>query len=133
VEDCGSVINPMIVEGQVHGGVAQGIAAALYERLAYDDQAQPLSGTFADLLVPTAGEIPRIEIEHLETPSAHSATGAKGMGEGGMIGAPAAVANAVSDALAHLGVEIDEIPITPERLLGAIRERRAIATVGDAT
>ena len=132
VEDCGSVINPMIVEGQVHGGVAQGIAAALYERLAYDDQAQPLSGTFADFLVPTAGEIPRIEIHHLETPSTHSATGAKGMGEGGMIGAPAAIANAVSDALAHLGVEIDEIPITPERLLGAIREHRAIATVGDA-
>jgi carbon-monoxide dehydrogenase large subunit len=127
------VINPMIVEGQVHGGVAQGIAAALYERLAYDDQAQPLSGTFADFLVPTAGEIPRIEIHHLETPSTHSATGAKGMGEGGMIGAPAAIANAVSDALAHLGVEIDEIPITPERLLGAIREHRAIATVGDAT
>jgi aerobic carbon-monoxide dehydrogenase large subunit len=133
VEDCGSVINPMIVEGQVHGGVAQGIAAALYERLAYDDRAQPLSGTFADFLVPTAAEIPRIEIHHLETPSAHSATGAKGMGEGGMIGAPAAIANAVSDALVHLGVEIDEIPITPERLLRAIREHRAIATVGDAT
>ena len=75
VEDCGSVINPMIVEGQVHGGVAQGIAAALYERLAYDEQAQGLA--FADF-VPTAGEIPRIEIHHLETPSTHSATGAKG-------------------------------------------------------
>ena len=132
VEDCGSVINPMIVEGQVHGGVAQGVAAALYERLAYDEQAQPLSGTFADYLVPTAAEVPRIEIHHLQTPSAHSETGAKGMGEGGTIGAPAAIANAVSDALAHLGVEVDEVPITPERLLAAIREHRANATVGGA-
>ncbi len=130
VEDCGFVINPMIVEGQVHGGVAQGVAAALYERLAYDEHAQPLSGTFADYLVPTAAEIPRIEILHIETPSAHSETGAKGMGEGGMIGAPAAIANAVSDALAHLGVEVDEVPITPERLLGAIRSRGADVTVG---
>jgi carbon-monoxide dehydrogenase large subunit len=121
VEDCGSVINPMIVEGQVHGGVAQGVAAALYERLAYDGDAQPLSGTFADYLVPTAAEIPPIEVHHLETPSAHSETGAKGMGEGGTIGAPAAVANAVSDALAHFGVEIDEVPITPERVLVLLR------------
>ena len=129
VEDCGFVINPMIVEGQVHGGVAQGVAAALYERLAYDDHAQPLSGTFADYLVPTASEVPRIEILHLETPSAHSETGAKGMGEGGMIGAPAALANAVSDALAHLGVEVDQLPITPERLLAAMRDG-ADAAVG---
>lgn len=121
VEDCGSVINPMIVDGQVHGGVAQGVAAALYERLVYDDNGQPLSGTFADYLVPTAAEIPTIEIHHLETPSAHSETGAKGMGEGGTIGAPAAIANAVADALAHLGVEIDELPISPERLLATIR------------
>jgi carbon-monoxide dehydrogenase large subunit len=122
----------MIVEGRVHGGVAQGSRRPC-TALAYDDDAQPLSGTFADFLVPTASEIPRIEIHHLETPSAYSATGAKGMGEGGAVGAPAAIANAVSDALAHLGVEIDEIPITPERLLGAIREHRAIARVGDAT
>ena len=130
VEDCGVVINPTIVDGQVHGGVAQGVAAALYERLVYDEQAQPLSGTFADYLVPTAAEIPRIEVHHLQTPSAHSATGAKGMGEGGAIGAPAAIANAVSDALAHLGVEIDAIPISPERLLAALRANRADVAVG---
>jgi carbon-monoxide dehydrogenase large subunit len=130
VEDCGVVINPMIVDGQVHGGVAQGVAAALYERLAYDDHAQPLSGTLADYLVPTAAEIPPIEIHHLQTPSQHSATGAKGMGEGGAIGAPAAIANAVSDALAHLGVEIDEIPITPERVLEALRASRSDVAVG---
>jgi carbon-monoxide dehydrogenase large subunit len=130
VEDCGVVINPMIVDGQVHGGVAQGIASALYERLVYDEQAQPLSGTFADYLVPTAAEIPTIEIHHLQTPSAHSATGAKGMGEGGAIGAPAAIANAVTDALAHLGVEIDAIPITPERVLAALGESRADVAVG---
>jgi aerobic carbon-monoxide dehydrogenase large subunit len=130
VEDCGVVINPMIVDGQVHGGVAQGVAAALYERLVYDEEAQPLSGTFADYLVPTAAEIPPIEIHHLQTPSEHSATGAKGMGEGGAIGAPAAIANAVSDALAHLGVEIDAIPISPERVLAALRESRADVAVG---
>jgi carbon-monoxide dehydrogenase large subunit len=130
VEDCGVVINPMIVDGQVHGGVAQGVAAALYERLVYDEQAQPLSGTLADYLVPTAAEIPPIEIHHLETPSQHSATGAKGMGEGGAIGAPAAIANAVSDALAHLGVEIDTIPITPDRVLASLRESQAKVAVG---
>jgi carbon-monoxide dehydrogenase large subunit len=122
----------MIVDGQVHGGVAQGVAAALYERLVYDERAQPLSGTFADYLVPTAAEIPPIEIHHLQTPSAHSATGAKGMGEGGAIGAPAALANAVSDALAHLGVEVDAIPISPERVLAALRESRANVAAGDA-
>jgi aerobic carbon-monoxide dehydrogenase large subunit len=130
VEDCGVVINPMIVDGQVHGGVAQGVAAALYERLVYDEHAQPLSGTLADYLVPTAAEIPPIEIHHLETPSQHSATGAKGMGEGGAIGAPAAIANAVSDALAHLGVDIDTIPITPDRVLAALRESQAKVAVG---
>jgi len=132
VEDCGVVINPMIVDGQVHGGVAQGVAAALYERLVYDERAQPLSGTFADYLVPTAAEIPPIEIHHLQTLSAHSATGAKGMGEGGAIGAPAALANAVSDALAHLGVEVDAIPISPEWVLAALRESRANVAAGGA-
>jgi carbon-monoxide dehydrogenase large subunit len=120
-EDCGVVINPMIVEGQVHGGVAQGIAAALYEQLLYDENCQLLTGTLMDYLVPTAAEIPPIEVRHIETPSAHSETGAKGMGEGGTIGALAAIANAVSDALAHLGVEFDTLPITPERVVAAIR------------
>jgi aerobic carbon-monoxide dehydrogenase large subunit len=121
-EDCGVMINPMIVEGQVRGGVAQGIAAALYERLVYDDEGQLVTSTLMDYLVPTATEIPPIEILHLETPCAFSETGAKGMGEGGTMGAPAAIACAVTDALAHLGIEIDQLPMTPDSLRAAIKE-----------
>jgi len=121
VEDCGVMINPLIVEGQVRGGVAQGIAAALYERLAFSEEGQLQTGSLMDYLVPTAEEIPAIEIHHLETPSRHSETGAKGMGEGGTMGAPACVVNAVTDAVAHLGIEIDHIPITPEDLVVALR------------
>ncbi len=125
VEDCGVMINPMIVEGQVRGGVAQGIAAALYERLAYDDEGQLVTSTLMDYLVPTTTEIPPIEIHHLETPCEFSETGAKGMGEGGTMGAPAAIASAVADALAHLDIEIDALPITPERLQAAIKRSKA--------
>ena len=103
---------PLIVDGQISGGVAQGIGAALYERLVFDDEGQPLAASFMDYLVPTATEVPPIEIAHLETPSMVSATGAKGMGEGGTIGA-AAILNAVNDALSPLGIEIDRIPVTP--------------------
>lgn len=120
VEDCGVMVNPAIVEGQVRGGVAQGIAAALYEELAYSEEGQLQNASLMDYLVPTAWEIPRIEILHLETPSQFSQTGAKGMGEGGTMGAPACIATAVADAVAHLDVEVDRIPITPERLLRAI-------------
>ena len=123
VEDCGVMVNPAIVEGQVRGGVAQGIAAALYEELAYGEDGQLQNASLMDYLVPTAWEIPPIEILHLETPSEFSETGAKGMGEGGTMGAPACIATAVSDALAHLGVEVDRIPITPDRLHEALRER----------
>jgi aerobic carbon-monoxide dehydrogenase large subunit len=125
VEDCGVMINPMIVEGQVRGGVAQGIAAALYERLVYDDEGQLVTSTLMDYLVPTTTEIPQIEILHLETPCEFSETGAKGMGEGGTMGAPAAVASAVADAVAHLDIEIDTLPITPDRLRAAIKESTA--------
>ena len=121
VEDCGVVVNPAIVEGQVRGGVAQGIAAALYEQLSYGEDGQLQNASLMDYLVPTAWEIPRIEILHLETPSQFSHTGAKGMGEGGMMGAPACIASAVADAVAHLGIEVDSIPITPDRLLRSIR------------
>ncbi len=124
-EDCGVMINPMIVEGQVRGGVAQGIAAALYEQLIYDDEGQLVTSTLMDYLVPTAMEIPPVEILHLETPCEYTETGAKGVGEGGTMGAPAAVASAVSDALSHLDVEIDQLPITPDRLRAAIRDSRA--------
>jgi carbon-monoxide dehydrogenase large subunit len=120
-EDCGVMINPMIVEGQVRGGVAQGIAAALYERLVYDDEGQLITSTLMDYLVPTAAEIPPIEILHLETPCEYTETGAKGMGEGGTMGAPAAIASAVADALSHLDIEIDHLPITPDRLRAEIK------------
>jgi carbon-monoxide dehydrogenase large subunit len=118
VEDCGVVINPLVVDGQVRGGVAQGVAAALYERLRYDDDGQPVTASLMDYLAPTAAELCPVEIVHLETPSPHSETGAKGMGEGGTIGAPAAVLNAVNDAL---GADFDHIPVLPPDMLAAVR------------
>ncbi len=117
VEDCGVVVNPTIVEGQVLGGVAQGIAAALYEEMTYSAEGQPLSGTFMDYLVPTASEIPPIAVHHLETPCAQTETGAKGMGEGGTIGAPAAVVCALNDALRDHAADIDVIPVRPDQVL----------------
>jgi len=122
VEDAGQLINPMIVEGQIHGGVAQGIANALYEKVVYDDTGNILTGSLADYLVPTMSEIPSIEIYHLKTLTDASVTGAKGVGEGGTIGAPAAVLNAVSDALAPFGVGIFEMPIPPQRIVQLLRE-----------
>jgi aerobic carbon-monoxide dehydrogenase large subunit len=126
-EDCGVMINPAIVEGQVRGGVAQGIAAALYEELVYTDDGQLQTASLMDYLVPTAAEIPAVEIHHLETPSKLSETGAKGMGEGGTMGAPACVATAVADAVAHLGIEVDRLPIRPDRLLAELRAARETA------
>jgi carbon-monoxide dehydrogenase large subunit len=126
VEDCGVMLNPAIVEGQVRGGVAQGIAAALYERLVYSDDGQPQTASLMDYLVPTAAEIPELEIHHLQTPSKFSETGAKGMGEGGTMGAPACIASAVADALDHLEVDVDWLPITPERVLDCIRAHERV-------
>jgi carbon-monoxide dehydrogenase large subunit len=122
VEDAGRLVNPMIVEGQIHGGVAQGIANALYEKVVYDDGGNLLTGSLADYLVPTMAEIPRIEIHHLATLTDASVTGAKGVGEGGTIGAPAAILNAVSDALAPFGIDIFEMPITPQSIAQLLRE-----------
>ena len=119
-EDCGRIVNPMIVDGQVHGGVAQGIGAALYEEVVHDESGQILTGSFVDYIVPSAAEIPEIEAVHLETESPSTLGGYRGMGEGGTIGAPAAVANAVADALAALDIQINELPITPERLFRLI-------------
>jgi carbon-monoxide dehydrogenase large subunit len=118
VEDCGTVINPMIVEGQIHGAVTQGIGEALLERVVYDDGGQLLTATLMDYAVPRADDLPEPEIGHLETPSPIMPGGVKGMGEGGTIGAPAAIANAVADAVRHLGVRITALPIRPESLLG---------------
>jgi len=120
VEDCGVAINPMVVEGQVRGGIAQGIAGALFEQVTYDEQGEPSCASFIDYKVPTAMEIPDIGIHHLETPCAFTENGAKGAGEGGTIGAPAAVLNAVNDALRRTGVELDDTPIRPETVLRAL-------------
>jgi carbon-monoxide dehydrogenase large subunit len=120
-EDAGRLINPMIVDGQIHGGVAQGIANALYEEIIYDETGNILTTSLADYLPPTAHEIPPIEIYHLETLTEASITKAKGLGEGGTIGAPAAVINAVNDALSPFGVSIDEFPATPQRIRAALK------------
>ena len=117
VEDCGPVINPMIVEGQVHGAVAQGISEALAERIVYDDSGQILTGSFMDYALPTAADLPSFTLGHLETPSPLTPGGHKGMGEGGTIGAPAAIANAVADAVKPLGIAITSLPILPESLV----------------
>ena len=120
-EDAGRLINPLIVDGQIHGGVAQGIANALLEEIIYDETGNILTATLADYLPPTAREIPPIEIHHLETLTQASITKAKGLGEGGAIGAPAAVVNAINDALSPFGVSIDEFPATPQRIRAALR------------
>jgi carbon-monoxide dehydrogenase large subunit len=124
VEDAGRIINPLIADGQVHGGIAQGIGNALFEEIVYDGLGNIATATLADYLPPTVREIPPIELHHLETPAASSITGAKGLGEGGAIGAPAAVVNAVNDALTPFGVSIDEIPATPQRIRAALRAAR---------
>jgi CO/xanthine dehydrogenase Mo-binding subunit len=120
VEDCGTVINPMVVEGQVYGAVTQGIGGALLEELAYDENAQMLASTFMDYLLPTAAEVPPIEVVHLETPSPFTIGGIKGMAEGGMVASPAAVLAAVADALAPFGARLGSMPMTPERVLSLI-------------
>ncbi|MBS7699688.1 MULTISPECIES: xanthine dehydrogenase family protein molybdopterin-binding subunit [unclassified Chelatococcus] len=121
-EDAGVLINPMIVDGQIHGGVAQGIANALFEELVYDETGNLLTVSLADYLPPTIAEVPKIEIEHLVTLSDATITKAKGVGEGGAIGAPAAIINATVDALSPFGVEIFQIPATPQHIRKLIRE-----------
>ncbi len=122
-EDCGPMINPDVVEGQIAGGVAQGIGGALYEHLAYDDAGNPLASTLVDYLVPSPVEIPPIEYGHIETRSPGPG-GYKGVGEGGAIGAPPAVVNAVADALAPFGVTVTRLPLHPERIVALLNERR---------
>ena len=131
VEDCGPMINPTIVEGQIFGGVAQGVGTALFEEFLYDDAGQPLTTTFADYLVPLMSDIPDFRVAHLQTPSPHTIGGLKGMGEGGAIAPGAVIASAVEDALSHLGtVTVNRLPLTPERVLALIDEatRQGAAT-----
>ena len=123
VDDCGNIINPMIVQGQIHGGLTQGLGPALYEEMAYDEDGNNLAGSFMDYLVPTAVETPAWETGHTVTPSPHHPLGAKGVGESATVGAPPAIANAVVDALAHLGVTHVEIPIRPDRVWEILREK----------
>jgi carbon-monoxide dehydrogenase large subunit len=122
VEDAGRLVNPMIVDGQVHGGVAQGVANALLEELVYNESGILTTASFMDFLPPTTLEVPEIEIHHLMTISPATATGAKGVGEGGLIGAPAAILNAISDALSPLGIEMTHMPATPARVRAAIAD-----------
>ena len=129
VDDCGRVLNPLLAEGQVHGGLAQGIAQALFEEFAYDAEGTPLTATLADYLVPSAAELPSYETAHTETPTPLNPLGAKGIGESGTIGSTPAVQNAVVDAVAHLGVRHIDMPCSPERVWQAIQQaRRGAAT-----
>ncbi|RFC63534.1 xanthine dehydrogenase family protein molybdopterin-binding subunit [Fulvimarina endophytica] len=120
VEDCGRIINPLLVDEQIRGGIVQGLGAALFEEICYDEAGQLLNGTMADYLVPMSGEMPDMIIRHVETPTAESELGAKGAGEAGTAGAPAAVMNAINDAIRPLGGSVTHMPFTPERVLRAI-------------
>jgi carbon-monoxide dehydrogenase large subunit len=120
VEDAGTVINPMLVDEQIRGGVVQGIGAALFDECVYGEDGQLLNGNMADYLVPMAGEMPDIVCAHVETPTRQSQLGAKGVGEAGTAGAPGAIMNALNDALAPLGARVTAMPFTPERILKAL-------------
>ncbi len=123
IDDCGNIINPMIVQGQVHGGLTMGMAPALLEEISYDESGNIQGGSFMDYLVPTAVETPKWETGHTVTPSPHHPLGAKGVGESATVGAPPAIANAVVDALAHLGVTHIDIPITPEKVWRILKDK----------
>jgi carbon-monoxide dehydrogenase large subunit len=128
-EDCGTMINPMVVDGQVQGGIAQGIGTALYEEIPYDEMGQPLATTFADYMVPCAPEIPAGRLAHIVTPALATEYGVKGLGEGGAIAPPAAIANAVADAFRGIGASFNETPLTPRRVSEAVdRARRSKRT-----
>ena len=134
VEDGGVLVNPVIVDGQVIGGLAQGIGTALYEEMPFDEHGQPLAATLADYLLPGAGEVPDVRLEHMETPSPWTTFGQKGIGESGAIGPPAAIVNAINDALHPLGAEVFDLPASPSRVLAAIaaaRGRPRMLTGGD--
>jgi carbon-monoxide dehydrogenase large subunit len=125
VDDCGRILNPMLVDGQVHGGLASGIAQALWEQMVYDEDANPLTSTLAEYAIPSAAEFPTFEVAHTQTPSPLNPLGAKGIGESATVGSTPAVQNAVVDALSHLGVRHIDMPCTPERVWRAIEDARA--------
>src|SRR5260370_3830602 len=121
-EDCGRMVNPMLVEGQIRGGVVQGIGTALFEEIPYDETGQPLAGTLADYLLPGAAELPAIKTGHLHTPTPHTGYGMKGRGEGSARAPPPPIANPRRHALSSIGAARNETPITPRPLLAAIRQ-----------
>jgi carbon-monoxide dehydrogenase large subunit len=129
IDDCGTIINPMIVEGQIHGGLTQGLAPAMYEELIYDEDGNMLNGSLMDYLVPTAVESPKWETDKTITPSPHHPIGAKGVGESPTVGAPPAIANAIVDALSHLGVTHIDIPITPQKVWNILAEKGVVEMV----
>lgn len=128
VEDCGKQLNPLMVEGQVHGGTALGIGGVLFEQVVYDAEGQNLTGSLLDYTPPTAAELPVFEVHHLETPNPHTPHGAKGMAEGGTMGGAAAICNAIADALAPLGITVSRQPLTTRAILGLLRDAGALAT-----
>ena len=128
VHDCGRMINPMMVEGQVCGGVVHGLGASLLEWMRYDEQGQPASVTYADYLLPTSDVAPRIEIHHMESPTPLNPLGVKGAAESGTIGAPAVIVSAIEDALRPLAVRIVDLPLTPARLLALIEAAERTGT-----
>jgi carbon-monoxide dehydrogenase large subunit len=130
VEDGGVLVNPMIVDGQVYGGCAQGIGTALYEEMGFDANGQPQASTLSDYMLPGPGEMPDVRILHIETPSPYTRWGQKGVGEGGAIAPPAAITNAINDALKDLGVELAVSPITPRRIVAAIEAAGAAQPLG---
>jgi aerobic carbon-monoxide dehydrogenase large subunit len=130
VDDCGNVINPMIVEGQLHGGIAQGIAQALFEEVVYDDDGTLKTGTLLDYAMPTANEIPPLSLDSTVTPSPSNELGVKGIGEAGTIAASAAVINAITDALSPLGIKHIDMPASPDRLWKQMHEERAHSAQG---
>ncbi|MBI2714485.1 MAG: xanthine dehydrogenase family protein molybdopterin-binding subunit [Rhizobiales bacterium] len=132
VEDGGTLVNPMIVDGQICGGTAQGIGTCLYEIMPFDAQGQPLASTMIDYMLPGATEVPDIRVLHMQTPSPYTEFGIKGLGEGGAVGPPAAIVSAVNDALRPLNVEVQDLPVTPERILAAIDASPKRATVDHA-
>jgi carbon-monoxide dehydrogenase large subunit len=130
VEDGGTLVNPMIVDGQIYGGTAQGIGTCLYESTPFDAQGQPLASTMLDYMLPGATEVPAIRVLHMQTPSPYTEFGIKGLGEGGAVGPPAAIVSAVNDALRTLAVEVHDLPLTPERILAAIESAAPLPSHG---
>ena len=120
VHDCGRIINPMVVNGQIHGGTVQRLGEALFEELYHDEEGQLLNASLLEYLLPTSMDVPDIEVDHIETPAVDAAGGFKGVGEGGVIGAVPAIANTIADALAGLGANVNFVPLPPSRVLSLI-------------